>query len=85
MYSFSFFSDVLIPSLTTWLFKSTCLSQGQWLRPSYSGSRDQEYHGSRPIQAKSSKDPITTIKVRCGGMHVTPATGNINRRIVVQA
>jgi hypothetical protein len=26
--------------------------------PSYSGDRDQEYRGSKPVQANSSQDPI---------------------------
>jgi hypothetical protein len=29
--------------------------------PSYSGSRDQEDHSSKPAQANSSKDPISKI------------------------
>jgi hypothetical protein len=27
--------------------------------PSYSGGRDQEDHGSKPIQINSSRDPIS--------------------------
>jgi hypothetical protein len=27
--------------------------------PSYSGSRDQEYYGSKPARANSSRDPIS--------------------------
>jgi hypothetical protein len=29
--------------------------------PGYSGSRDQEHHGSKPAQANSSQDPISKI------------------------
>jgi hypothetical protein len=42
--------------------------------PSYSGGRDQEDHGSKPVQANSSKDPIskkkkiTHKKKRAGGV-----------------
>jgi hypothetical protein len=39
--------------------------------PSYSGSRDQEDHGSKPAQANSSTDPISktpNLKKRAGGV-----------------
>jgi hypothetical protein len=34
---------------------------GATCSPSYSGGRDQEDHGSRPIQANSPWDPISKI------------------------
>jgi hypothetical protein len=44
------------------LFKSPILSQAlvaHTFNPSYSGGRDQEDLGSRPVQANSSRDPIS--------------------------
>jgi hypothetical protein len=41
-------------------------------RPSYSGDRDQEHHGSRPVWANSLGDPISKISnthtKRAGGV-----------------
>jgi hypothetical protein len=39
--------------------------------PSYSGSRDQEDHGSKPAQVNGSQDPIlknSSQKYRAGGV-----------------
>jgi hypothetical protein len=33
---------------------------GHTCNPSYSGGRDGEDHGLRPVRAKSSQDPIST-------------------------
>jgi hypothetical protein len=45
--------------------------------PTYSGGRDQEDHGSKPVQASSSQDPVSTkpIKKR-GWWSSNPSTAN---------
>jgi hypothetical protein len=51
------------------------ITGSRWLHtcnPSYSYGRDQEYRGSKPAQANSSRDPISkkkkkkTITIRVG-------------------
>jgi hypothetical protein len=55
--------------------------------PNYSDSRDQEDHSSRPVQAKSPGDPISTniqLAILAPACHPSYA-GSINKRIAVQA
>jgi hypothetical protein len=49
---------------------------------SYSGGRDPEHHGPRPVQAKSPWDSISTNAWLLWYVPVIPVTwGNSNRRI----
>jgi hypothetical protein len=52
----------------------------------YSGDRDQEDHGLRPVRQKVSKTSSQRIRARQGGLHLLSSyEKSINMRIIVQA
>jgi hypothetical protein len=56
------------------LFLSQVL-EAHTCNPNYSGGRDQENHGSKPVQANSSGDPVLK-------KHVTKRAGGIAQVVV---